>query len=229
VEGYSMIDEIDRSLGEWVGSVVTDTDVLLSLPREGVKRPAVSFQLMEIVNAVPSRREQPRPLEVSLRYLVTTWAETPEAAHHLLGEVLFAAMETGDFQVELKPLGADMWAAFGVAPQPAFLLQVPLVKQRPQPVKRVLERPEVRVAGVTGLTGIVLGPKDIPIPRARVELPSSNAVTYTDADGRFRFGAVPAAPRTKQLRIVAKGSEQLVSEEPSENEFLVIHFHPKET
>lgn len=224
-----MIDQIDRKLSEWVGSVVADTDVLLSLPREGVKRRAAAFHLMEILSAVPSRRDQPRPLEVSLRYLVTAWAETPEQAHHLLGELLFAAMETGDFQVELKPLAPDMWAAFGVAPQPAFLLQVPLVKERPHVVKRVLERPQVRISAVTSLAGVVLGPKDVPIPRARVELPALNAVTYTDADGRFRFGAVPATPRTKQLRIVAKGSEQLVSPEPSENEPLVIHFNPMET
>jgi hypothetical protein len=93
----------------------------------------------------------------------------------------------------------------------------------------VLERPQVRISAVTSLAGVVLGPKDVPIPRARVELPALNAVTYTDADGRFRFGAVPATPRTKQLRIVAKGSEQLVSPEPSENEPLVIHFNPMET
>jgi len=224
-----MIDEIDRILGEWVGSVISDTDVLLSLPREAVKRRAVSFHLLEIANAVPSRRDQPRPLEVSLRYLVTTWAQTPDEAHHLLGELLFAALEKVDFQVELKPFAADMWAAFGVAPQPAFLLQVPLMRERPQVVKRVLERPEVRISGITSLAGVVLGPKDVPIARARVELAGSNALAYTDADGRFRFGAVPAAPRTKQLRIVAGGSEQLVSEEPSENQFLVIHFNPKET
>ena len=96
-------------------------------------------------------------------------------------------------------------------------------------VKRVLERPEIRISGVTSLAGVVLGPKDIPIPHARVELPSANAVTYTGADGHFRFGAVPAAPRAKQLRIAAKGSELLVSKEPGDNEFLVIHFNPKET
>jgi hypothetical protein len=224
-----MIDDIDRSLSEWVGSIVVETDVLLGLPREDVKGRAVSLHLMEIVSLPPSRREQPRPLEVGLRYLVTAWSEKPEEAHRLLGQLLFAAMETGEFMVDLKPLEADAWAALKVAPQPAFFLQVPLAKERHQTVKRILHRPEVRINAVTSLAGVVLGPDDIPIPGARVELPSSSASTYTDVRGRFRFAVVPAEPRTKQIRIVAKGFEHLVSEDTVESEELVIHFNPLET
>jgi hypothetical protein len=224
-----MIDEIDRSLSEWAGSIVSGTDVLLGLPRDGAKGRAVSLHLMEIVSVPPSRREQPRPLEVGLRYLVTAWSEHPEEAHRLLGQLLFAAMEAGEFVVDLRPLEAGVWAALNVTPQPAFLLQVPLLKERHQVVKRVLHRPQVRISPVTSLAGVVLGPDDIPIPGARVELPSSSASTYTDTRGRFRFSVVPAEPRTKQIRILAKGFEHLVSEDTGENEELVIHFNPLET
>ncbi|MCU0518329.1 MAG: DUF4255 domain-containing protein, partial [Oscillatoria sp. Prado101] len=81
----------------------------------------------------PLRGSQRTPLQAAARYLVTTWAGTPEDAHRLLGDLLFAAMDSAAFQAELNPLPAAAWTAFGLPPQPSFVLRVPLQIARPQP------------------------------------------------------------------------------------------------
>jgi hypothetical protein len=57
----------------------------------------------------------------------------------------------------------------------------------------------------------------------------STAVTYTDAQGRFQFGAVPAHALSRPLRVIAKGLEVVVPERARTDEPLVIRFDPKET
>ena len=76
------------------------------------------------------------------------------------------------------------------------------------------------------LRGLVAGPDDLPIPNARVELPSIQLATSTDTKGRFLFSAVPVEPRTKQFRIQAKSWERLIALElpKREDELLTIYF-----
>jgi hypothetical protein len=140
----TMIDEVDQRLRAWVGRVLGEVPVSLDVPeRESVDR-TVGLYLLELSPA-PEGRTMRRPrLRVSLCYLVTTGADTPEQAHRMLGELVFAALEEPDFEVDVTPVPVALWSALGVAPRPAFRLRVPLERERPMPVV-----PRVRVPLVT--------------------------------------------------------------------------------
>ncbi len=222
-----MIDEIDRRLREWTESVVEGPTFSLTPPDDAQSGSGVSFYLLQLVEKPPTRTAQRAPLQLALHYLVTTWADAPEEAHRLLGELVFAAMETDDFEVDLDPIPPEMWTAFGIVPRPAFVLRIPLRKDRPEPsVKRVQAPLIVRVEPVAGLHGRVLGPNDTPVMGASVEIPALQISTRTDAQGRFSFRSVPGGKGGSTLRVRAKSKERSVTvEEPtSEASPVVIRF-----
>ncbi len=221
-----MIDDTDKHLKDWVTSVLGATEVSLTPPAPAPTGQGVSLYLMALAPAPPARSTRRAPLQVMLRYLVTTWAEDPEAAHRLLSELVFAALGDPEFEVDLDPLPASTWEAFGTAIRPAFVLNIPLRVEQPEPpYKPVLVPLVVHSAPLLSLVGVVLGPHDTPLAGARVELPSQSLAVYTDRNGRFRFGAVPGEPRTKQLIVRARGRVEsvAVAMPPNEGEPVVIH------
>ena len=145
-------------------------------------------------------------------YLVTTWAAATADAHQLLETLLFAALDTPAYTVEPAPFPPASWAAFGVPPQPGFALSALVQRARPQPpVPRVRRPLEVETAPLVTLSGRVLGPDDIPLPDAYVELPALQRGVRTDGRGRFVLTAVPTQPPTTHLRVHAKGATQAVA------------------
>lgn len=229
-----MIDEVDQRLKSWVGRVLGDAPVSLAVPqRESVER-GVGLYLLELAPAPPTRpahASRRPPLRVSLCYLVTAGGESPERAHHLLGELVFAALEEPDFEVDLSPPPVPLWAALGMAPRPAFRLRVPLERERPVPaVPRVKEPLITRAVPAVPLLGRVVGPGDIPIPEALVELPSMGLSARTDAKGLFRFASVPSATPLGRLEVRAKGAVLAVRAEelPTEEGALVVRLPLKE-
>lgn len=224
-----MIEQVDRRLREWIQRVLDVPVPSLSPPSDARTGRGVSLYLLELADRPPPRGGGRRPsLQLSLRYLVTTWADDPEEAHRLLGELVFAAMEQAEFEVELDPVPAATWAAFGVKPQPSFVLCVPLRRERLEPPAKLVREPVViRETLMTTLRGIVLGPDDAPLARAVVEIPSLQLSTRTDLKGQFTLSNVPAEPRTKSLRVRAKGRElDIAVEQPaSEDQVVVIHFN----
>jgi hypothetical protein len=222
-----MIDEIDRRLRAWTESVVEGSTFSLTPPDDARSGSGVSFYLLALAEKPPTRTTRRAPLQLALHYLVTTWADAPEEAHRLLGELVFAAMETDDFEVDLDPIPPEIWAAFAIAPRPAFVLRVPLRKERPEPeVKRVQTPLVVQVEPVASLYGRVLGPNDTPVMGASVEVPALQIVTRTDVRGRFSFRSVPGGNGGITLRVQAKGQERSVTvEDPtSEASPVVIRF-----
>lgn len=224
-----MIDDTDKHLKEWVTGVLGPTEVSLAPPTSAQSGQGVSLYLMALAPVPPARSIKRAPLQVLLRYLVTTWADAPEVAHQLLSRLVFAAMADTEFEVDLDPVPASTWETFGTAIRPAFVLNVPLRVEQPQPVyKPVLVPLVMQSAPITSLAGVVLGPRDTPVARARVELPSQSLAVYTDPKGRFSFAAVPGEPRTKQLIIRARGRvvQVAVEQPPADGEPVVIHFDP---
>jgi Carboxypeptidase regulatory-like domain len=225
-----MIDALDRQLREWIGSVVKDAEVDLGAPPASAKDTAVSCYLLDVQNAVPVRGGVQRSFELAARYLVTVAGDDAEAAHRVLGELIFAALARPDWQVELRSHEPEFWAAFGVAPRPALILRCPLVVERPQRVQRVRHPAEFRIAPVVLLNGVVVTADDVPIPRARVEIAGTQAVTFTDDDGHFQLSALP--PRDKRdataLTVTAKGIQVLVANATRAAKPLVIRIDPKE-
>ena len=224
-----MIDEVDARLREWVGSVAGTVAVRLEAPGPGAEQAGagVGLYLLELGDAPPAPGGQRAAQQIHLRYLVTAWGAAPEEGHRLLGELLFSALDREDMEVDLSPLPAGLWHAFGLAPRPAFALKVPLCRERQQAaVPRVRAPLVTRTVPSEALAGQVLGPGEVPLAAAVVELPSLQLRTRTDFQGRFRFPRVPVEPRTKLLRVHAKGEVRTFTAEPGpgEAEPLTIRF-----
>lgn len=222
-----MIHEVDARLKDWVGKVLRDAPVSFAPPNNQLKGSGVSLYLLRLTELPPARGGKPRPpLQLSLRYLVTAWAEEQESAHRMLGELVFAAMEHEEFEVEFDPAPAAVWTALGAVPRPCFVLGVPLRKDRPQPdAPLVRGGVSLESSAVRNLNGLVTGPNDIPLMSARVECPALNLVTQTNARGRFQFSLVPVATAL-EFRVTAKGKSLTIRADAKSlsGEMLVIHF-----
>lgn len=223
-----MIDQVDSRLREWAANTLDIRTISLRPPTDDQSDRGASLYLVELISAPPLRTVQRPPLQLSLRYLVSTWAEEPEEAHRLLGGLVFAAMEHPEFEVEIEPVPAAVWMALGVIPRPSFFLRVPLRRERPQPEAKYVRKPlVVQTAPVTNLSGVVVGPEEIPLVGATVTLPALHRSTQTDEKGRFQFAAVPAS-HLERLSVRAKGREFEVSiqQQVAAGEPIVIHFNP---
>jgi hypothetical protein len=223
-----MIDQVDRQLDEWVRQTL-DVPTSLTPPADAQGERGVNLYLLELVRKPPLRSTRRPPLQVSLRYLVTTWSDDVEEAHRWLGELVFAAMEEPEFEVELEPVPAATWAALGVAPRPAFGLCVPLRLERAEPETKLVRLPLVIEGGtLASLRGVVLTPDDVPLASAVVEIPGLQLSTRTDARGQFCFSNVPGKSRVDKLRIRARGLEcdAVVDQSVSDDGPVVIRFDP---
>ena len=222
-----MADGIDDSISRWIGTVFDGAQISLTLPRDEKTGEGVGLYLLEMAKAVPISTAHPVPLQLMLRYLVTAWADTPEKAHARLAQLMFAAMENPEFEVERDPPSLELWRSLGVTPQPAFLLRKPMVKERqPSPAVYVREAVRVQFVARSAFFGRVLGPGDMPLPNCAVEVPALGLTTRTDRNGQFQFANLPAAGKV-QMVLKARGREMSInSEERSANSGTptVVHF-----
>jgi len=225
-----MIDLVDQRLKDWVNTVINQV-ASLGPPNQQKAGQGVGLYLMEIAQAPPPSTGKLSPLQLALRYLVTAWSDRPEDAHRVLGELLFAAMENPDFEVERDPVPITIWTAFGLPPCPSFVLRVPLRKERPDARAKPVRMPLTLMSSpVIGFHGLLLGPRGIPLADSRVEMPALRLSTSTDYKGRFHFSCVPAEG-VKLLRIKAKGRELSVSSNdnyPDSMKPLVVRFNSLE-
>lgn len=140
-----MIEDIDRQIVEWIGTVLTDVEISLMPPGDMGDKTLIGLYLKDILPSSPVHTHRRPPLQVSLRYLITSWDKDPVKAHRMLYQLLFAALEHDEYDVELKPLAAQVWRAFGLPPRPSFMLRLPLRFDRPDQTTHVVRSPvEVR-------------------------------------------------------------------------------------
>jgi len=225
-----MADQFDERLKNWVAGEIEGAEVSLAVPAKERPGRGVGVYLLELMPLPAPRTDKRPPLQLSLKYLVTAWSEKPEDAHEILVQLMFAAMENKDFQVDLEPIPLASWAAIGVPPQPSFILRVPLRQERPEPQTKLVRELNIKSSPLTSFHGLLVGPEEAPLADCRVEIPALNLSTRTDYKGRFTFPGVPAAG-SKQLLVKAKGFELPVNSEqnyPDSRAPLVIHFSPLE-
>ncbi|HWO22632.1 MAG TPA: carboxypeptidase-like regulatory domain-containing protein [Kofleriaceae bacterium] len=155
--------------------------------------------------------------QLVLRYLVTSWAEQQDAAEALLCMLAFHLLGRGasgpdgrtEIIVEATPPPFEVLAALGLPPRPALMLRLPLVHiEVTEPARRVAHPPIVRVEPSVTLRGTVLGPDELPIMAAQVELPAFGRVTETDVAGQFCLTGVPASLADQTIRVRARGVER---------------------
>lgn len=224
-----MLETLDQNLREWVGKTLGGVTFSLTAPVKEATGSGVNIYLLELVDSPPRRGPDLSPLQFDARYLVTTWADTPEAAHQMLEKLAFAALEKSDFNVEFYGLPADLWNGLGIPPQPAFLLRLTVRQERPQPEVHYVHQPlELRIGPSTLLRGVVRSSQDIPIAGAQVEMPSIQRSTRTDENGNFLFANIPKDLTTYQIKIRAKGREQIVTvaQQTPDQAPVVIRFDP---
>lgn len=201
-----MINNVDQRIKDWIKEVTDIPEVRLSAPSENGGKDSVGLYLLNIKRVPLARGAKSTPLQIFLHYLITTWSDSPERAHSMLGQLVFAAMTHDEFEVETEGVSSDLWRAFGIVPRPGFLLSVPLRKELPaRKVPFVRSQLDIRQTPLSRLTGIVVGPNDFPLVGAKVELPQHHLSTHTDQRGEFHFSSVPVASGEKLVRIHAKG------------------------
>jgi len=207
--GKQMIDQVDRELKAWVSNAGSIEETKITLAPPGRDQGVVSLYLIQVVRVMTtheSPRNSPTPSTIMLHYLLSVQDDDPFRAHRLLGDLMFAAIEDPDFEVNLDPFPLEAWTAFQQIPQPAFILKVPLRRDRPERVTKLVTKPlELRSVQVTSLHGLLLGPDDIPLHGALVELPDLQLVQRTNRKGAFLFTTIPAGARKRTLLIRAKG------------------------
>lgn len=224
-----MFEQADLRLKDWIATVLPGTRVDLAAPQEAPAGQGINLYLLGL-EAKPLIQESPqKSWPVGLSYLVTTWAEQPETAHQLLGELVFAAFENSEFEVELGGLPMEAWAGFRLAPRPYFVLKTPFHKARQTPVPKYVTKPlSVVETDTRRFYGLAVGPGEIPISGAQVTIPALRQVRYTDANGRFVFPLVPGSIKFMTLQVKIKGRVQEISPDPqqpnSETTPLVIRF-----
>jgi hypothetical protein len=206
-----MIDQIDNELKAWVETTLQLGSFFLIAPTANLANitnadAGIGFYLLELSNTPPFRTNIRSPLQFSLNYLVFTWAKDPLEAHKTLASLVFAAMTRSNTEVRLEPPSPGLWAAFGIPPQPCFMLRTTLRMERPTPdAKPVLYPLVVRDINPTNLRGIVFGLKGKPIVNALIELPNLGLSTKTNPKGQFCFDFVPNTPIIQEITVNFKG------------------------
>lgn len=200
---------VDERMKTWVYDILGEVQTSFKPP--GVTVPpgrSIGLYLLDLTPATSTRGDSRQPLQFCVRYLVTTWSEEASGAHNDLCELAFSALEMPEFEVEIEPLEAAAWAAFGTPPRPSFSVRLVMRRERPR-----LAAPSVRAPLVVApspmvlLHGLVLGPGDVAVAGARVELQTLGLVTLSDHEGYFRFSGVPA-DRSLRLLVQARGVTQ---------------------
>lgn len=193
---------VERRLRGWIAATLGDVEIASAAPDRSIGAArAVGLYLMSLGPLAETRATKTPPLQFSALYLVTA-----SSADDLF-ELAFAAMEQPGQDVDLAPLDAAGWLAFGVPPRPAFTLRIPLRRSRSKPAAAPAVRAPLVLAptALTSLRGTLTGPGDIALAMARVELVGLGLATSSDPRGSFRFVGVPADAALR-VRVLARGS-----------------------
>ncbi len=202
-----MIDVVDRKLKDWVADVTDSADIFFDLPGDSANKSGINLYLVDVLQTPPTHGPHPAT-QVVLRYLVTVWDQRPGESHRLLGELVFAALDNPELEVEREPISLTLWTALRVAPRPAFLLRVILRRERQLTDAPLVRRPlDVQNAPLGEVHGVVLGPDDIPIAAARIDVPALQVGASSDKSGRFHLTAPRSVGRPMMLRVNAKGKQ----------------------
>ena len=231
VTGVTLVGHDEAMLQDWVRSVDPTAQFTLDPPVAERSGHGVSVYLLEVAPRPPARGAIRPPLQLWLRYLVTTWADDPADGHRLLLDLAFAAMEQPDIEVLAEPLSAATWTALGTTAQPSFVLRASLRRDRPEaPTKPVLLPLRLDAAPRISVRGVVLDPREVALVGATVDVVGLDHTTTTDRRGQFRLDGLPGAPVKTRLRVRAKGVEVIVPV-PAKSDLassMVIHLDPLE-
>ena len=176
-----------------------------STPSDGT---TVTLTLIDIAAAPPPRGAAGLPpLQLRARYLVTIAAADAVAERQALAELGFSAGPVTDVELEPKALSLELWRSLGVSIRPALLVSVLLQRERQgRPVRRVRQPLITKWTASRPVSGVVVGPGDVPIAGALVEVDGLPQTVYSNHRGEFAFRSVPGADPPPTLVVSAKGA-----------------------
>ena len=194
---------VEQDLRDWIASVLGTVEIASTAPGPlEAGRRAVGLYPYALAPIEATRGTRAPPLQFMVRVLVTA-STTAD-----LFELAFAALARSDVEVDLQPLDATGWLAFGTAPRPAFALHWPVRKSRVEhSAPRVRAPLLLAPTNLIVLRGVVSGPGEVPMAGARVVLAGLGLAATTDRAGVFRFVGVPSG-QALHLRVSARGSTQ---------------------
>jgi hypothetical protein len=223
------------SLVDWLRDVA-GAPVTVGLPvapadgaSPGDPAPALSVWPLELGPDGQTRGSAGRsPMRLLARYLVAASAGDGEAVG-LLDRVLVAATLAGEPTIVMEPPSPQLWLALGVVPRPVLIFEVPVRVERPSATAPLVRHPlRLDGAGVRPLSGVVVGPGEVPLPGVRVEVVGTGAAAYTDTGGQFRFASVPS-DMPARLRLQGRGRQLLAEIDAGSTDPVVIHCEIEES
>jgi hypothetical protein len=196
-------DDATRAVSGWIASVLPDTPVSVRSCADWNNPKGIVVRLLS-ARPLPTSQGHRQALNIRLDYLVTLAFDDVMAEHHAIGELLFAAGDRADFQILSQEDAAALRREVNVPAVAGILLSMNLQRQKQQVRAPPVRRPLVVKSAPIGLIeGIVLGPADIPLVDAFVELPALNLSALTNFEGRFRLSG-PLIPGQATKLIASK-------------------------
>ena len=205
-----------RLVDEWVRPAI-GPDVKVRIGRmddgDAGESKAVVLTLLDILPAPAARRGTgPAPLQLRARYLVTAPGFAPTDEAQCLVDLAFGAVPLNRIELDPFPPGPETWTSLGRRARPALIAAILLERERElRAVPRVREPLVTKWSRTTSLAGVVMGPRDVPIAGALVEVDGASLTTYTNHRGEFSFRTVPAGDPPPSLLVSAKGTQLRVT------------------
>lgn len=188
-----MINQINEQIKLWLKDIVNNNvEITFCSPKNQQDNDQINIYLSSLEHMMGNTN--PSYTQVKLKYLITISCESDERAHDIVSSLLESGSGHPKFTLLPDTLPIDYWQALKVIPQPLFsltyILEIPR-KQRQAPL--IKEEPNIVTTPVTRLYGTVLGEKNKPVSRCRLELKSHNRSVLTDYRGRFDLGPISSA------------------------------------
>jgi hypothetical protein len=197
------------SIDSWVRERLGEVECHRSRPDDADGAVRLHLLLLEVRSGAGAAgmARGPAFLELQLRHLLC-WGgpATPDHEAQLV-ELAFAALEhpRRDLQLDLRGLAPEDWLSLQLRQRPCLVFESTLRRER-----SLEPAPRVRAAQLRGVPsgvvrGVVLGPADVPIAGAQVEVPAFGVTTTTDSQGRFQLPRMPLDGRGTAVQVRARG------------------------
>jgi hypothetical protein len=167
----------------------------------------VGLRLLDVLPSPTPRGHETPPLRLQARYAVTVSGGKTGESRAALADLAFAALGSELLELERATPPVDYWRALALPPRPALVVRLLLVRvgaRTRAPLVRVPLSP--RWSGLRPLDGmVVIGPDNVGVAGALIELDGQGLATYSDHRGAFHFAAVPDEPAIRTIIVQAKG------------------------
>jgi hypothetical protein len=210
-----VFQETSERLVKWASDTVGEAIATLTPPADAPTGRGVGLHLLDLEPQPPPRGVRQPRLHVTLRYLITAWAETAAEAQRLLGTLTFAAMQQPDLDLDRTPPPLALWQAFGVPPQPCLVVRCQAWTDIPARPVKIAKKAVFETTVARHLAGRVIAASGAPVADATIEAPEYRLEAQTGSRGEFQLPAMPDSSRVRLVVRSARGEETVDVTPPS--------------